>query len=258
MPKRILALILVFLSLNFALAQYGDRYNYGKNFKEFALMAGPVFFQSDYGARNDFGNYLNNNGFGATLAVYFTPSDDNEAIKKHFKYRVDLNYMKATLQHYGQYVDPSKNSLFAVQLRGMRGSTTALGVGLQLEYFPLQTDDYLFRGNGFSPFISIGGQINSYTATATSTLGPLGTSTTTPDKYKNAYRNETQVVGSFSAGFGTRYKLGNSDALIVDVRFQYYLTDWVDGLNPNRTIYTENQSNDWMTFINFGYVYYLE
>ena len=169
-----------------------------------------------------------------------------------------LPISKSDLEHVGRWVDASNNGTFATQLRGMKGSTQTLGVGLQLEYFPFQTDDYLFRGNGFSPFISVGGQFSNYTSTATSTLGPLGLASTTPVKYMNAYKNESKAVGSVSAGFGTRYKLGNSDALLMDVRFQYFFSDWVDGLNPNSRVYTENQSNDWMTVISFGYVYYLE
>jgi hypothetical protein len=46
--------------------------------------------------------------------------------------------------------------------------------------------------------------------------------------------------------------------LLVDMRFQYFSSDWVDGLNPNKQVYTENKANDWMVWFNVGYIHYLE
>jgi hypothetical protein len=44
---------------------------------------------------------------------------------------------------------------------------------------------------------------------------------------------------------------------MVDLRFQYYFSNWVDGLNPDPKIYKENKANDWLVWFNFGYIYYL-
>jgi hypothetical protein len=57
---------------------------------------------------------------------------------------------------------------------------------------------------------------------------------------------------------GTRYKLAPLSDLMVDLRFQYFFSNWVDGLNPNPTIYKENKANDWLVWFNFGYIYYLQ
>ena len=50
---------------------------------------------------------------------------------------------------------------------------------------------------------------------------------------------------------------------MLDSRWQYYFSDWVDGLNPGidqnevRPV-PENKSNDWIYWINIGYIYYLD
>lgn len=257
MIKRILLVVIVCFSFSFNYAQYGGGYNYGSTFKEFGLSAGPVFFQSDYGERGKFENYLKNNGFNIGVSAYFTPNSYYEAIQEHFKIKVELNFMKSFLQHYGQYVEPTNKGTFATQLRGMRGTTQTIGLGTQIEYFPFKSDDYV-RGLTFTPYISLGGQISYYTSTAYSLLGPLGLNSTTPVKYKNAYRNDSDLVASISTSIGTRYKLSNNDALFFDAKVQYFFSDWVDGLNPYRKVYTENRSNDWMSVFNIGYIYYVE
>jgi hypothetical protein len=45
---------------------------------------------------------------------------------------------------------------------------------------------------------------------------------------------------------------------MVDLRVQYYFSNWVDGLNPDPKVYTENRANDWNIWFNFGYIYYLQ
>jgi len=46
--------------------------------------------------------------------------------------------------------------------------------------------------------------------------------------------------------------------LMIDMRLQYYFSNWVDGLNPDPTIYLENRANDWNVWFNVGYIYYLQ
>jgi hypothetical protein len=35
-----------------------------------------------------------------------------------------------------------------------------------------------------------------------------------------------------------------------------FFSNWVDGLNPNPAIYKENKANDWLVWLNVGYIYY--
>ena len=46
--------------------------------------------------------------------------------------------------------------------------------------------------------------------------------------------------------------------LVLDMRAQYFNSDWVDGLNPNKDLFKENKNNDWLTFVGLGYIFYLD
>ena len=163
--------------------------------------------------------------------------------------------MRTDLVHCGKYLDPSKTSDFANKLRAMHGSTSTVNIGLQMEYYPWKTDDYN-RGVTFSPYVSFGGQIGCYTSKAYSDLGPIGIPQTTPVKYLNGTRNESLPVTSLTTSIGVRYRIDDYNSLMFDSRLQYYTSDWVDGINPDRTTYSENKTNDYSLTFNFGYVYY--
>lgn len=259
MPKY---LFIIFLSLfgfsNKGMAQYGFSHEIG-------VIAGPVAFQSDYGERQDFSTNAGNTGFGIGIVHYLNFSYKADCncytpetyFNDHFKLRTELSYNKTKFEHFGQWVDPSRKSLFSEQLRGMRGSTTVTNIGMQLEFFPQSIRDFSATIGSWGPFGSLGAQFSFYDPRAYSTLGKLNNPATTPVKYFNATQNEGGSVWSIVASVGTRYKIGVLSDVMVDLRFQQYFSNWVDGLNPNPEIYTENRSNDWLVWLNFGYIYYL-
>lgn len=228
---------------------------YGLNYHEVGITSGPVFFHSDYGERGDFKNFVRNNGFSIGGHYYFTPNRNYQSILEHFKVRGDIGYMSAQLQHYGKYVENDKTSLFVEQLRAMRAKLSEISIGAQVEYFPFKTDDYI-RGVGFTPYISLGTHVNYYSVISTTSLGESNILPTTPVKYINAVESNEKIVMSISGGIGTRFKLSDYHSLMVEFNSKYYMSDYVDGLNPNRKVYTENKANDWMTSLNFGYIYY--
>jgi len=55
---------------------------------------------------------------------------------------------------------------------------------------------------------------------------------------------------------GVRYKLGKLSDLMLDLRWQLYFSDWIDGFNHE--IEEFNKFNDWLIWLNFGYIYYLD
>lgn len=234
---------------------------------EIGVIVGPVAFQSDYGERHDLATNAGNSGFGIGLIHYLNFSYKAECncytpetyFNDHFKLRSELSYNKTNLQHFGQYVDPSKTSLIAQQLRAMRGSTAVTNVGMQLEFFPYSIRDFTATIGSFGPFISLGGQFSYFKPTAMSQLGEgLGQlPTVTPIKYINAFDTKGGTTWSVVSSVGTRYKLTPLSDLMVDLRFQYYFSNWVDGLSPDPRVYTENRANDWNVWLNFGYIYYL-
>ena len=258
-PKYfILALVLLVLP-NGLKAQFGFSHEIG-------VIVGPVAFQSEYGVRGDFETNSGNTGYGIGLIHYLNFSYRAECncytpetyFNDHFKLRSELSYNKTELQHFGKWVDKSKTSLIANQLRAMRGSTAVTNIGMQLEYFPLSIRDFSATTGSWAPFISLGGQFSFYDPEAYSTLGPVDSPLAYPVKYLGATTNQGGTVWSIVSSIGTRYKLTELSDLMVDLRVQYYFSNWVDGLNPDPKVWTENKANDWNVWFNFGYIYYLQ
>jgi hypothetical protein len=255
--KNILLFMLLFGLNNSIYSQYGFSHEIG-------VIVGPVAFQSDYGERNDFSTNAGNTGYGIGIIHYLNFSFNSEYnytpktyFNDHFKLRSELSYNKTELKHYGRWVNPEKASLIATQLRAMRGSTAVTNVGMQLEFFPLSIRDFTATIGSFAPFLSLGGQFSFYDPEAYSTLGPLNTPISTPIKYYNATTNQGGTAWSVVSSLGTRYRLTEVSDLMIDMRLQYYFSNWVDGLNPDPKIYKENRANDWNVWFNFGYIYYL-
>ncbi len=164
MPKYlIITLLLLFGFNNSVKAQFGFSHEIG-------AIVGPVAFQSDYGVRGDGETNFGNTGFGigiihymnfsyrADCNCYATPTYFND----HFKVRSELSYNKTNLEHYGKWVDDSKTSVFAQQLRAMKGSTSVTNIGMQLEYFPLSIREFSATPGKLAPFASIGAQFSYY------------------------------------------------------------------------------------------------
>jgi hypothetical protein len=260
MPKKIIITSLLFFVFTINTnAQFGFSHEVG-------VIAGPVAFQSDYGERHDFATNAGNTGFGIGIIHYLNFSYKAECncytpqtyFNDHFKLRSELSYNKTKLQHFGQWVDSKKTSLFAQQLRAMKGSTAVTNIGMQLEFYPLSIRDFTATIGSFAPFFSLGGQFSFYDPEAHSELGPLDIAQTTPQKYIHATTNRGGTVWSVVSSIGCRYKLTELSDLMVDLRWQYYFSNWVDGLNPDPKLYPENKANDWNIWFNFGYIYYLQ
>ena len=71
-----------------------------------------------------------------------------------------------------------------------------------------------------------------------------------------------RFIFSITASAGTRLKLGEYSDVFIEAKWQYYFSDWVEGLNANGTNYRKpngpnNLFNDWSLFANIGYVFYL-
>jgi len=266
-PKSItfFCLILFFGVSNTAKAQFGFSHEIG-------VIAGPVAFQSDYGERHDLSTNAGNTGYGIGIIHYMNFSYTAECncytpetyFNDHFKLRSELSYNKTKLDHFGQWVE-GKPSLGKEQLKAMDGSTNVTNIGMQLEFFPLSIREFTETIGSWAPFVSLGAQYSFYNAKAYSTMGPLGTPLTTFPKYLTptddrayGFSSESSSVWSVVSSVGTRYKLSPLSDLMIDLRWQYYFSDWVDGLKPNPDLYKENKANDWLVWFNVGYIYYIQ
>lgn len=254
----VITFLILLGSCNPVFSQFGISHEVG-------IIAGPVAFQSDYGERHDLSTNAGNTGYGIGIVHYinFSYKADCDCATRetyfndHYKLRTELSYNKTELKHFGEWVSSDRNNLFSKQLRAMRGNTAVTNVGMQLEYFPLSIRRFTATNGSIAPFISLGGQYSSYDSRAYSTLGKLNSPKTTPTKYYNATDDSGGMVWSIVSSVGARYKLAPLSDLMVDLRFQYYFSNWVDGLNPNPEIYKENRANDWLVWFNVGYIYYL-
>jgi hypothetical protein len=262
MSKLKIITLVVFIGLsNNVFPQFGISHEIG-------VIAGPLEFRSDYGQKDNEKTNMKNTGYGFGILDYLTFSYRNNRggfFSEHFRVRNELSYSKTDFKHYGKWVDNNSNSIGVQQLRAMYGSTQLLNFGSQLEYSPFNIHDFERSYGAFGPYIGLGVQVSYYTTTAASTLGELGNSSTTFPKYlapsdghPHGYSNESKVVFSGVANIGTRYKLTPISDLLFNIQVQYFNSDWVDGLNPNKDIYKENASNDATVWVALGYIYYLD
>ena len=258
MNTRILLLVffLMFFSKQEVYSQLGFSHEVG-------LITGPVVFYSDFGQRNNFETNAGNVGFGVGLIHYINfayRADCNcytrdKYFNDHFKIRTEIDYHKTNLEHFGEWVEPDNTSLFADQLRAMSGSASVFDIGSQLEFFPLSIRDFAAGAYPIAPFGSFGVHWVSYTPEVSSSLGPLNSPISTPDKYMDSFQQDPGSTWSVVMSVGARYKLTPLSDLMLDARWQYYFSNWVDGLNPD---VPENKANEWIFWLNVGYIYYLE
>ncbi|AIG29197.1 glutamate dehydrogenase [Flavobacterium psychrophilum] len=274
MPRYFSLMVLFLLvSLNTARAQFGFSHEVG-------IIAGPVAFQSDYGQRHNFATNAGNTGIGIGLVHYLNFSYKAECncytpetyFNDHFKVRSELSYSKTKFNMFGEWVTPEKVNKpdpapgvpnDAKQLKSMEGSTAVTDIGMQLEFYPFSIRDFAATNGAFAPFVSLGAHFSFYNPEVHSTLGKLNDVNINPKYWApsegeaHGFTNKNGTVWSVVSSIGTRYKLTPLSDLMLDLRAQYYFSNWVDGLNPNPAVYKENKANDWNLWLNFGYIYYL-
>lgn len=246
----------------FSNAQFGFSHEVG-------AFVGPVNFRSDFGESENTRNNLGNIGFGVGLVHYMNFSYRAECncytpetyFNDHFKLRSELAYTKTKLDHFGKWAE--KQSLGGQQLRAMDGEARVTDIGMQLEYFPWSIRQFTATDGAWGPFVGLGAHYSFYKPNVHSKLGQISPLTVGAiddgTKYLNgAYNNDGGSTWSIVSSVGTRYKLNELSDLFVELRWQYYFSDWVEGLNPDPVKYTENKANDWNLWLNFGYIYYLD
>ncbi len=273
MNTRLLLLVLLFVAMpkQAVFGQFGFSHEIG-------IITGPVAFYSDFGQRNNSETNLGNVGFGVGIIHYLNFSyraDCNcytrdSYFNDHFKLRSEIDFHKTNFEHFGEHVADDEVNLFADQLRAMKGSSTVFDIGAQLEFFPLSIRDFAAGAYKIAPFGSFGVHWVSFDPEITSELGALNTPISTPKKYYNSFQQEGDSTWSVVMSAGIRYKLSPLSDLMLDARWQYYFSNWVDGLNPQEELneltlgegngipVPENKANDWIFWLNVGYIYYLD
>lgn len=248
--------LLTFFSLLFAHGSYAQ---VGIS-HEIGVIAGPTSFFTDYGERWNVKNNLENAGLGIGLVHYMNFAYRAECncyatqnyFSDHFKIRSEIDYFYSDLEHYGPVA--SKDSEGGRLLRGMHGRTELLQIGAALEYYPLSIRDYTSFGFRFAPFISAGFHFVYYNPSAYSDFGPLDNPKNIFPTFRDGLDMEGGSTWSIQGSIGSRYRFNIVSDLVVEARWNYYNTDWIDGLNHQ---VPQNKFNDFVFWFNIGYIYYL-
>ena len=256
--KHLFVLCTLFACTYSSVAQFGFSHEVG-------IIAGPVAFQSDYGERKDWDTNKGNTGIGVGIIHYINFSyradcncyTTDTYFNDHFKLRNEISWNKTKLNHFGP--EAEKQSYWGETLRAMEGEANNFNIGTQLEWFPMSIRDFAAGAYKIAPYGSIGGQFTYYNPEAMSSL-PDGLEDENNIFYEfrnGAINTEAGTTWSVVASVGARYKLTILSDLLVDLRWQYYFTNWTDGLNHQDTN-IQDKANDWLFWLNVGYVYYLD
>lgn len=234
---------------------------------EFGVFTGPITMQTDYGERNHLPSSTATS-FGVAAVHYLSFYGNNynwrngaSFFSDHFKLRTELSYyFNNNLEHKGRYAAEGSINPEAEALRAMTGTTKIFNIGTQLEFYFKNLEDYglLFNtADKFAPYASAGVQYNRSTATIENDgNGGLNVSAL-PQKYQPEsvrFADDPETNFSLTLGVGTRYKMNNFD-LVLDGRWQYFLSDTIDGLDQNDG---SSKFNDTLLFFSVGVVVNLE
>lgn len=260
LQKIIIVGILAFVSLTFSYGQDQDSHEVG-------FLLGISSFSTDFGERHEFqSSGAGNTGFGIGAVYYLNFTDyryrwDERTtyFSEHARLRLELSYLRAKLDHFGQYAE--KDSYPGEQLRAMHGVSNVVNAGAQMEFHWVDIVDFGSRrlpDIKWSPFLSAGFWVNFYNPSLSSDLGDWEED---PNVFfpkwaePGTTRVDPGVTTSVTWSLGTRYAVGEYADLLIESRWRYYFSNWIDGLNAKDD--PANKFNDWSLFVHIGYVYYL-
>ncbi|MGY0391394.1 THC0290_0291 family protein [Bizionia sp. KMM 8389] len=262
--KLLTVLIILISSVNLGFSQLGFSHEIG-------AIVGPVQFRSDFGVRGDEGTNYGNSGFGIGIIHYINfayRSDCNcystdTYWNDHFKLRSEISFNTTKLEHHGLWAEG--NSENAAKLRAHTGEANNLDIGMQLEYFPLSIRDFQGFAYRLAPFVSLGVHFTSYnpkvyTDYVDPTTGVADNNVLNANNFWGGWEPgdvdpSSGTAWTMVASAGVRYKLTTLSDLMLDLRLQSYFSDWIDGLNH---VADSNKYNDWLVWLNVGYIYYLD
>lgn len=248
---NLLAVLLFFFFIN-SRAQTNFSHEVGGFF-------GIATFQTDMGLSTEFAaENQASMGFGIAYYMKFFGSQYNwrsgsSFFSEHFKLKAEFSYINNSNV---SFEPAGLNS----KLDNMKAAIKLYNVGLNLEYYILELEDYssYFQTTGsINPFVTVGIHY-SYSqpdilVNDVSLKGQEEPYTELIDKWQvDAVFLEAENIFSATAGIGVRFGLEKLD-FSLEGRYQYYFSDVVEGLNAADD--PANKGNDSMVFINAGVIY---
>ncbi len=264
MRFKLLMLFSVFFSFH-SFVEAQTKLNY-----EVSINLGLASFQTDYGERHDFKSGVTGNvGLAAGASFYINFFNYDPKInpnpnwrQKHLKLKIETSYLKANLDHFGSYqAEDSQNGL---KLRSMHGKTSVINLGTMIEYHPYNIPDFITtKKRWVAPYFGLGVMGGYSMPSVTTDLGDWQDEVNLIQAY-HAYGSDdstvqpididSKLVLSLVFGAGLRFEIDFEAALMIDMRWQYFNNDYIDGLSPNPGI-VPNKYNDWLYYLNVGYVF---
>lgn len=235
---------------------------------EISLMTGPVSFRGDYGLRYNTESNLKNSGIGVGINYYlnfgcktcYFSAYSGEYFGQHFKVRSTIAFHTTNKRHYGELA--RKESIGGLQLRSMFGQTNVLELGSGLEYYLMRILDFERRTGALTPYAGIGFNFVYYSPTADTSLeGGLGSTEATFPTFlagpgeEPAFTNDPGSTLSTNLQVGLMYNNSKISNIFLELRWHRYFSDFVDGLRP---IGPQNKYDDWMFWLTFGYIYFID
>ena len=230
---------------------------------EAGVFFGIASLQTDYGIS---GNFAAANqasmSFGLSYYLKFFGSQYNwrsgsSYFSEHFKMKAEFLYINnSNLKHEG--FDPDGN--FAAELEAHTGSVKMYNLGVNLEYYFIELEDYssFFKQSGsVNPFVSLGlhytySQPDMFVNDVSLKGQEEPYEELIPKWQEGAVFLEEQSIFSATAAAGVRFGLDAVD-LVLEGRYQYFFSDRLEGLDAPDD--PGNLNNDTMVFINMGIVY---
>ncbi|WKK66086.1 THC0290_0291 family protein [Lutimonas zeaxanthinifaciens] len=258
MKKPLLKLYVILLFFFFTNSRAQTNFSH-----EVGVFFGPAFFQTDMGLSTEFSAETQASlAFGASYYLKFFGSQYNwrsgsTYFSEHFKLKTELSYINNTNVKFEGDVSSSE---VAEKLDAMKAQIRLFSIGLNLEYYLFQLEDYtsFYRSSGtINPFVSLGVHY-SYSqpdilVDEVSLKGQFEPYTQLIDKWQEgAVFLDSENIFSASAGLGVRFGLEKLD-FSLEGRYQYYFSDVVEGLNAPDD--PGNKNNDTMVFVNAGVIY---
>ena len=223
---------------------------------------GIAAFQTDMGLSTEFAaENQSNMGFGLTYYLKFFGSQYNwrsgsSYFSDHFKLKTEFSYINNSNITFEGEVGASMQE----KVDAMKASVKLYNVGLNLEYYFLQLEDYsgFYRSSGsINPFVTVGVHY-SYSqpdilVNNVSLKDKEEPYTELIDKWQEgAVFLEPENIFSATGGLGVRFGLEKID-FSFETRYHYFFSDVVEGLNaPNDP---GNKHNDTMITANIGVIY---
>ncbi|MDT0689740.1 glutamate dehydrogenase [Salegentibacter sp. F188] len=247
----------VFFLFIFFLVFGGKSYSQFGFTHEIGVLVGPSSFFTDYGERWNLKNNINNSGLGVGIVHYINFAFDsdcnyrvqNSYFNKHFRVRSEFDYLRSNLEHHGPVA--SQNTVGGQLLRAMHGFSETYEMGMHLEYHPVNIRDFANFGYLFSPYVSLGAHLVHFRPRAYSDLGPLDDPANVFPTFEGGIELEPKNTFAVIGSMGVRYKIHRTGDFLIEGKWHYYNSDWIDGLNIDAP---QNKANDWVFWVGMGYV----